>query len=537
MPFPNTNYVASVPLQYYFVDKDTGAPLSAGVVSFFSDPDFTIPKNVYEQSLNPVTGEIAYEVLPNPLILSSVGTFIDDSGNNLTPFYWPFTSAPGSMDVSTEELYFITVYSSTGVFQFSLNEWPPNTEASAIFQAANALTPNVLTNPDFSVVSFAPVTGVTYTVSGAGTLTPFAPGWSLLTTGSGTVTVSQVSLAQDTPSNAPFDITITSTAVTNLAIVQQLTMSPNLLNGSVVAGYFEMASNYAASVSMNYVRSNGAPLSFPIVMGVSNATNNFQSFTATVPITGSNTDAGAVGYVNVVLTINNPNIGQISLTSVQLLQVAEMTDTPPNFIQSSTQEQFSQLFWFYSPKLAYKPIPSYLTGWDFPLNPTQFSTTTTPGTGGPVTTTNGSNYIWDQTILFSSVDNVTTWARNTGTRGLSITTSSTTTSFAIVQYLSQEQAREILSQRDAVEINAFLSTGAGNIAGYVSLYWTTASLPAINSGYSLVSAIDATTAIPSVGTGSYGTWTQVKNTLNNGAFTKYFIWGLWCRTSRNISTN
>ena len=43
----DTRYVPLGALQQYFPDKDTGGPLIAGIVSFFSDVSRTQPKDVF----------------------------------------------------------------------------------------------------------------------------------------------------------------------------------------------------------------------------------------------------------------------------------------------------------------------------------------------------------------------------------------------------------------------------------------------------------------------------------------------------------
>ena len=198
MPLPNTNFFASVPLQYVFRDKDTGEPLSTGVVSFFSDPQFKVPKNVYQLSLG-VDNEVVFTSLGNTLILSSIGTFVDDSGSNLIPYYYPWTNPPEETDPGVEQLYFIQVYSSDGILQFTLQEWPPNVGAGGSGSSGQVLSFNQITNPQFSVVNFTPnpATSV-YTYAATGTMSvEVAPGWTINTVGTGTISVSQLSLTDN----------------------------------------------------------------------------------------------------------------------------------------------------------------------------------------------------------------------------------------------------------------------------------------------------------------------------------------------------
>jgi hypothetical protein len=124
-------YIPINSLQEYFVDKDSGFPLAAGKIYFWEDQARTIPKPVYQITGSPPN--YTYSVLPNPVTLSSVGTFADDSGNDIMGYYFPY-------DISGNlELYYVTVYSAGDVFQFS-REGQPN------LSAENPETNTTLTN-------------------------------------------------------------------------------------------------------------------------------------------------------------------------------------------------------------------------------------------------------------------------------------------------------------------------------------------------------------------------------------------------------
>src|ERR1041385_3936530 len=109
-------YVTAPSLQEYFVDKDSGFPLAGGKVFFFSDVNRTQPKDVFELTGSPPN--YSYSPLPNPVILSSVGTMMDNNGNDIIPYYFPFD------DEGNSELYYIVVQSATGVPQFTREAWP-----------------------------------------------------------------------------------------------------------------------------------------------------------------------------------------------------------------------------------------------------------------------------------------------------------------------------------------------------------------------------------------------------------------------------
>jgi len=112
----NPLYVVAPNIQYYFVDRDTGAPLSQGKVFFYRDVDMITPKAVYELQGN--SANYTYSPLPNPIILSSVGTIVDDNGNQVIPYFKPFD------ENGDEDLYYIVVQNAVGAPQFTVHAWP-----------------------------------------------------------------------------------------------------------------------------------------------------------------------------------------------------------------------------------------------------------------------------------------------------------------------------------------------------------------------------------------------------------------------------
>lgn len=129
MPAAGTTYFACFPLQESFFDKDTGLALAAGTVSFFSDPGYTTPKNVYQYTngtLFPILG------VNGVMTLSSIGTFVDGSGDNVIPFLWPYQGDPLTpSDPLVSQPYYIKVKNSAGVEQFTVDNWPPNVQAAS----------------------------------------------------------------------------------------------------------------------------------------------------------------------------------------------------------------------------------------------------------------------------------------------------------------------------------------------------------------------------------------------------------------------
>lgn len=110
------NYIPSTYFQEALLDKTTGEPLAAGVVTFYRDIARTELKPMYRISGTPPN--YTYTALPNPLTLSSIGTIQDGSGNDVVPYFFPF-DAEGNVD-----LYYYTVVNSGAVAQFTRSGQP-----------------------------------------------------------------------------------------------------------------------------------------------------------------------------------------------------------------------------------------------------------------------------------------------------------------------------------------------------------------------------------------------------------------------------
>ena len=106
----------------YYVDNASGLPMSGGIVTFYSDVNRTVLKPVYQLTGTP--GNYTFAPLNDPCTLSSSGTFQDGLGNNIVPYYYPFTGTP-AQNTGVQELYYITVVNSGFVPQLVRQAWPP----------------------------------------------------------------------------------------------------------------------------------------------------------------------------------------------------------------------------------------------------------------------------------------------------------------------------------------------------------------------------------------------------------------------------
>lgn len=122
----NTDLLIAAPmLQDYLVNKDSGLPLVGGIVSLYKDNARSYYKNWYYQTGTP--GTYTWVALDNPLTLSSVGTIQDPNGNDVIPFYYPYSED----DEGQAEPYYITVYDADAmgtptILQFTRENFPYN---------------------------------------------------------------------------------------------------------------------------------------------------------------------------------------------------------------------------------------------------------------------------------------------------------------------------------------------------------------------------------------------------------------------------
>lgn len=518
----DTLYIPAFTIEDVILDKDTGAPLAGGVVTFYADDNRGQFKAVYE-----ITGtypNYTFAQLPNPMILSAIGTFVDSMGNPVVPYFLPYNS---NFPVGEEiEYYYVTVESSGGVFQFA-RESVPYIPASGDSVLSSAFD-NQLSNPQFAEVLFNTDTA-TYVINfnaAVDEVVTIAPGWDLVVScpAAGSVTLTQLDPTglENIVTNPGTLLTINSAGLSSLHLRQRLYGSPNLWGNGFLAATFvaKTYSNTSPIIRMFYSQSNGTAQNILLVTATLDSSGGYLPFPGgnTIP-TSSSIDEFPDAYVDIYLDL--PLSIKMDITSLMVAFTGDLQINTLNYDQTTFDRQVDHLFHYYKPQLEYKPIPSYLVGWDFPLNPAQ---PLGPTVAAQSLGANTSFYVWDQTIAFQTVTNTLSFSRDANTNGLKIAASSAT-SFSIIQYLEAPMAREILSQRNAVKLQSFLSSGTGTLVGTVGLYWTTdASLPDIKAtNYkSIVSGITSGTGTvaPTTLTAN-GTWTQV--TCNNLASSQEFI--------------
>jgi hypothetical protein len=446
-------YIPLTLINEYFVDKDTGLPLAGGTLSFYRDTARSTPKTVYQLVLVGATYE--YQALPNPVVLSAVGTCMDSGGNNIAIYAYPYLEDPTTGEL-TLDLYYLVVASSGGIEQF---------DREAIPSISNGNNPagtgqdnlNQLSNPQFSQY-FLQDAPTILTLSGSVTVFPIAPDWSLVASGTGTITIQRIPVSGNeaipTYPAAYLSITI-SAGVTSPFLRQRLyynsgIWSGQFLSGSVVA----QVGPGSNSLAMNYQDASGTTSNVNIFSAAIGTT--WDSYGGSVQLgNSSDTLSGNQAYVDIVVELPTSNI--IDITSIQV-QVSDF-EFSENLVydQRSSNRELALMSDYYTPRLAYKTCESLLVGWDFPKNPMQFGST------GTVTSAS-CQYIWDQTILQTASGLSVAYATNTLTGGLTLSHGNANLSYALIQYLDADDAAKFVGTSLSVNINGYTLPGSNAAA-------------------------------------------------------------------------
>ena len=178
-----------------FLDKDSGAPLSGGIFTTYRDNQPQTLKPMYQ--ITGTSPNYTFTQLTDPLILSSIGTFVDSMGMPIIPYYLPWLVV-NNVITDTPDFYYVVVQNSGGVNQFTRYNmpYPIGGGSGPIPPSAIASTyTNQISNPEFSEVLFDTTpASYTYTfAAGANQVVNIAPNWDIVVSCSdaATVTVAQ----------------------------------------------------------------------------------------------------------------------------------------------------------------------------------------------------------------------------------------------------------------------------------------------------------------------------------------------------------
>lgn len=358
-------YIPAFSIEDVLLDKDTGAPLSGGLVYFEEDNQRGTLKPVYQ--ITGTSPDYNYIQLVNPMVLSSIGTFEDAMGNPVVPYFFPY-STDGMIDY-----YYVNVLSSDSVPQFNRQAVPYIPSSGS--NVGNS-TSNQISNPQFALVKFDTSAGAyTYNFTSViDSIIPFAYAWFLdvNSSGAGTVTVEQLTPlgSVNIITNPGTILQISSSGVSQVLLKQRLQGITNLWSGGYVSASFvaKTSSGSATNLTLFYSQSNGIVVDEPIVVASLPATNEYASFGGSfrIPASGSNDDFPN-GYVDIYFDI--PIGVTIDITSVMLEFTGSTGNDTLPYDQASFFQQLNNLYWSAWPIV---PIGTIIDYFGFGLPPAHY---------------------------------------------------------------------------------------------------------------------------------------------------------------------
>jgi hypothetical protein len=307
--------------------------------------------------------------------------------------------------------------------------------------AVGIFTDNQITNPQFSLISFNSPFALANTTIPDGV--EVAPGWFLEADGTGTVILAREALnsSQANATNAPYALkmTLSGTWTAGTVRLRQRFNQNGMLwaNKYVSTSITAKIQGAATSIQVYLVDSMGTPLTS--LLNIPALTEEYEQYQgyALIPAT-TNTDTPPDAYIDYQIRL--PSNIEIYLTSIQVIA----SDIPTDFEyeQDTIERQVDHTFHYYRDSILFSPKASVLTGWNFGLNPWQFTTTadTALATFG---------YTADQTIavtqpyVSSATGNAILVGRGTADEnyGFKVTANAASNQFALIQYIDAATIR------------------------------------------------------------------------------------------------
>lgn len=481
MPLDERYFVTS-DLSPYFVDKNTGLPLANGSISFYRDVARTTPKTVYQ--LIGAPPNYFYVPLPNSVPLSAVGQPQNGSGDNVIIYYYPYDSE-GNLD-----LYYIVVADSNGVMQETIEAWPNITGDNNPTQNDFSIS-NQISNAQFTETFLNKNAPTIYSVTAASNkVFAFAPNWDFIISGTGSVTIQRIAIAGNDKiiTSPPYVLDVAlSSGITKCHLRQRFNKNsglwastenqPVFLSGNLIA-INQLAGE--TGIEMFYVESSGGS-TIPIVQqNFDNSRYKFLIGVTENPIPlSTNTDLGDNGYIDIYISFLENS--HVRISSIQIVPTLKSTLIPFELNSSKREQAF--MGDYYIPKLNSRPQPSILTGWDFTVNPFQFGSTVT---FGDLTI----KYICDQTIARSGTSGTVVATIDGITNGLKLTTAGNNDAFYLMQYLSGNDAKNILGTPLSVNFFGYVSSNSDPVTMRVYLFRASsgASIPISPASIGSISA-------------------------------------------------
>ena len=460
----DARYFVTSDLDTYFVDKDTGLPLSGGTLTFYRDIARNTPKTVFQ--LTGAPPNYSYTALPNPVVLSAVGTVQNAIGDNVVIYYFPYDDE-GNLD-----LYYVSIKDSNGVEQCTREAWP-NVAGGSEPIGASGVIQNQISNPQFTQTFINENQSTIYSVSSAtNEVFAFAPDWDFVLSGTGSLTVEKIAVSgnQNVVTSPPYVLDVAvSAGITACYLRQRLNVNSGLWASTAIDSIFLsgtlIAQNQNAGssgIQMFYAASSGG---LPILI-VDAAFDNsgyqlIMGGTSDALPLSTDTNLGDEGYVDIYLSFLLDS--HVRISSIQIVPTTNPVGTTLfAYDNNSANREQALMGDYYIPNLNSRPSVSILTAWDFPLNPFQFVAS------GNITNT--AAYICDQTIGFAGVSGNVGFAQDAITNGLALTTAGSNDAFYLMQYLSGSDAKKLLGTPLSVNVFGYVTSMSSNVTMNVYLF-------------------------------------------------------------------
>jgi hypothetical protein len=423
--------------------------------------------------------------LPQPVYQDPQGMTV---WNDPIQFY-PNGTLPDNMYFDPNLVYRIEIRQGNSQLDpliYEINNFVPEGSNSVITDLTLLNAENQISNPTFSQVNFTtPPMGAlpTLTITTAGTY-DIAPGWQLVLTGiGGSTTLTQLIYSADqnnppTAANTPaYALKIANAGWTTAFLRQRFNNNGGIwVNGAVSMSMVAQAVGGNVLIAMTYAPQSPPGTAVPVVLPTVVQTGSYQKISGIVNVGPStNSNLSNVSYVDMLITL--PPNGTIDISDVQVVGQdnalpTPITISPPPFQEISEERMIDHLFHYYQHDLIVKPKKSLLVGWNFPLNPYQFVSTTV------ATQTAQTAYAADQTIVHqeagSQIQTGQNTAANRGGFVVKAVTAAATTRFALIQYIDPSTIKPYWSYILSSLVRAKIITDAASQVGLKArLIWRT----------------------------------------------------------------
>lgn len=501
-------YIPLFNIEEVILDKDTGLPLSGGIVRFYRDSQRVTPKPVY--TITGTSPNYTFTSVGTQLTLGIAGDFVDGNGNPFVPYAYPYDEN-GDID-----LYYVTVVNSGNVAQF-VRQAVPYVVTSEINPGDIVNDGNQISNPQFVEVLFPQSGSTTLSITGSNTVTPIAPDWDIISSGTGDIVIERLEpTASNVPTNPPYALRISADAAFGSAVTlrQRLYNTPSIFRGGFASATFTAAvlSGGNTAISLTYTPSVGT--STQIIPNTSIPTDGaYHTIQGNSEITVQNNDPASTGYVDILISI--PTGRNIAITSIQVIGLEFAADII--FDEQSSARQKDHLFHYYEDAVIRQPKSNLLTGWMFGLNPWQFRTTASSNVAN-------NTYTADQTIIVqqayvdsATADNVAVArASHTANYAFEIKAVTATNKVAMIQYIDPATIRPYWGETLSLRIRASMTTTNSSVPRFKVRLMYKAGLPGTISQTVPVSAwANTDDAIPTV---SGDSWTYI-NAISDPTYT------------------